>query len=178
MREPKCTCGECKYCNSRKEYLANKDKIISRSTIWARRNSERHNKSVADWKKNNPDKVKSYWKKRNDRVRGTQLSSDINRRCDLKRNYETTLEWFDAKLKEQGGGCGICGCLENNATNRRFYVDHSHSTDHNRGLLCHRCNTALERLESIEEWAAKAQTYLDRYELEWQKLMESKYGKV
>jgi hypothetical protein len=176
MRPPRCSCGECKYCKKRQDYLANKGDRVPRATAWARNNRERHNASVRSWKERNPDKVRSYWKKRNDRLRGTPEQSRIHRTFDLKRHYGITPEWWDAKFKEQKESCGICGCTENNANNRRFHVDHCHTSGQNRGLLCHRCNTALERLEDVENWLSKAQAYLDRYEKEYWESINARYS--
>jgi hypothetical protein len=175
MRPPTCQCGECKKCKKRKYYQDNRGDTVSRATVWARENRDRHNKSVSSWKERNPDKVRSYWQKRNARLRGTKEASEIHRKYDLDRHYGVTPEWYETKLQEQGRECGICGCEINNAQNRRFHVDHSHETNSNRGLLCHRCNTALERLESVEDWADKAQKYLDKYENEWLSVMAKRY---
>lgn len=49
---------------------------------------------------------------------------------------------YDRILAEQGGGCAICGAT---AAGRwgTLHVDHDHTTGALRGILCHRCNTAL-----------------------------------
>jgi hypothetical protein len=177
MRKPKCECGVCRSCKKREQYRKNRENQIARSTIWAQLHRDRHNKNVADWKKRNPEKVRSYWQKRNAKIKGTALSSEINRRSDLKRHYGVTKEWYETKLQEQNGGCGICGATENTAKNRRMHVDHSHVSGQNRGILCHSCNATLERLETIEGWTAKAQAYLDRYEKEWWDAMNKLYEK-
>lgn len=48
---------------------------------------------------------------------------------------------FQRRLAEQGGVCGICG--EENGSGHRLAADHDHKTGLIRGLLCHRCNTAI-----------------------------------
>lgn len=40
----------------------------------------------------------------------------------------------------QGGLCAIC---ESEQSDRKFAIDHDHTTGHIRGLLCGRCNTML-----------------------------------
>ena len=58
---------------------------------------------------------------------------------DLNRKWGITPEQFDSLLKAQGYKCGICGRVEE----KYWKVDHNHTTDDIRGLLCHRCNTGI-----------------------------------
>lgn len=44
--------------------------------------------------------------------------------------------------REQGGRCAIC------IEERELVVDHNHTTDVARGLLCHRCNILLGMIET------------------------------
>ena len=61
----------------------------------------------------------------------------------LKRNYGLTFEEFEAMLSDQDNCCAICKGTKTYGRHKRFTVDHSHKTGKIRGLLCHRCNTAL-----------------------------------
>ena len=61
----------------------------------------------------------------------------------LKRNYGLTFEEFDLMLTHQDNSCAICKGTKTYGRHKRFTVDHDHSTGKIRGLLCHRCNTAL-----------------------------------
>lgn len=78
----------------------------------------------------------------------------------LKSEYGVTPEWYEQKLAEQGGKCAICSAVRSTLN---LAVDHCHVTQKNRGIICGRCNTALERLETIPDWAAKALAYLASY---------------
>lgn len=90
------------------------------------------------------------------------------KRNRLLTRYRVTLEWYDAKVKEQNGLCAICG---NPPKQRNLSVDHDHACCDgtracgkcNRGLICENCNTAIERLESIPNWPEKALAYLAHY---------------
>jgi len=85
--------------------------------------------------------------------------------------YGVDRAWYDAKLAEQYGGCAICGIETPNAKRKFFSIDHNHKCcatksacdKCRRGLLCDRCNTALERLESVPEWSYHAYSYLQKY---------------
>lgn len=75
-------------------------------------------------------------------------SPHVVKRHHLRAHYGVTLEWYDAKFREQGGVCAIC-CQPETMKVRRdgeavsLAVDHHHGTDTPRGLLCHMCNRAL-----------------------------------
>jgi len=71
---------------------------------------------------------------------------EARRRRDLRRRYNITPEEYDEMLHAQGGGCAVCGVGTGRA-GRALVVDHCHSTDIVRGILCDRCNTLIGRLE-------------------------------
>lgn len=73
--------------------------------------------------------------------------------------YGITTAEFDALLAKQGGTCALCDAKTFDKTGRSLAVDHDHLTGRVRGLLCLRCNQALERLE-LDGWVAAASTYL------------------
>lgn len=85
--------------------------------------------------------------------------------------YGATREWYDSKLAEQGGGCAICGATIPDARSKFMFVDHRHECCNprqacnkcRRGLLCGRCNSSLERIETDPQWGIKALAYLGRY---------------
>lgn len=53
--------------------------------------------------------------------------------------YGLTGEQFYGILASQGGRCGICG----SSNSSRWCVDHSHTTEEIRGVLCNQCNIGL-----------------------------------
>ena len=72
-----------------------------------------------------------------------------------------TPEHYAVLLDKQGGKCRICGVAAGANTRReRLAVDHCHSTGKVRGLLCHRCNTALGLFYDRRESLAAAIEYL------------------
>jgi hypothetical protein len=85
---------------------------------------------------------------------------DIQRRYGLKHRHGITVEEYDALLKRQGGHCALCPAKPGEyGQNGRLHVDHCHETGKNRGLLCNRCNHAIERLDSNPDWGRKAEQY-------------------
>lgn len=78
-----------------------------------------------------------------------------------KWRYGITPDQYRALFDEQRGLCAICGIGEGDATRQTLFVDHDHETGAIRGLLCGRCNWAIERLNH-EGWEIRARAYLER----------------
>jgi hypothetical protein len=81
----------------------------------------------------------------------------------LRRAYGITLEEYEVLLKNQNSGCAICGAENADSKGRRLHVDHCHSTDRVRGLLCKDCNTLLGYAKDQPEILQKAAIYLQTH---------------
>ena len=103
------------------------------------RDPKRHQAYTLKWRAANPDKVRGQ-----------------HRRAGLK-NYDLTPAQYNLIFQTQNGCCAICHCK---AGKKKLAVDHDHTTGKVRGLLCFRCNTALERLETVPLWHEQAFRYL------------------
>jgi hypothetical protein len=72
---------------------------------------------------------------------------DYDRRHDLKRHFNMTIEQYDAMSEKQNHVCAICDKPETakhaNGKVRRLAVHHNHDTGNVIALLCARCNRAL-----------------------------------
>ncbi len=69
-----------------------------------------------------------------------------------------TQEEYEARLREQGGGCAVCGRPPK--PGKSLHVDHDHETGHVRGLLCFKCNAALGQLDDDLERIEAALIYV------------------
>ena len=66
------------------------------------------------------------------------------RKHHLKKYYGITLDDYDTMLKSQNNSCATCKTKTPSGTSTKyFHVDHCHTTNKVRGLLCSRCNMAL-----------------------------------
>lgn len=68
--------------------------------------------------------------------------------------------WFSRKMIEQGGRCAICGRIP-----KRLVVDHDHTDESLRGLLCSVCNTGIGMLQDDVVILRKALAYLEQYDV-------------
>ena len=97
---------------------------------------------------------------------------------EFSRKHHLPWEYYEQKLVEQGGGCGLCGGPPTKRKRRPaafFDLDHDHnccSGDRScgkcaRGLLCSRCNFVLGVIEKdptlLNKLLGGISTYLRRY---------------
>lgn len=108
------------------------------------------------WTKANPERAREQARRRSAEGR--------NRNSILMRKYGITAEQYAELLAAQGGVCAICG---SNAPGRRDHrnlpVDHCHTSNRIRGLLCHSCNRAIGLLQDSPDLLEKAAAYLKRF---------------
>lgn len=93
-----------------------------------------------------------------------------NRQHMYKKLYQgMTIAAFDTMLAGQGGVCAICKLPEKDADNtgtgkiRNLNIDHDHTTNDVRGILCSACNRALGLLADDPERVRAAAEYLERH---------------
>jgi hypothetical protein len=84
----------------------------------------------------------------------------MTRKAKRRPKHMIALEQPYEVYVELNGGehCAICRALPKT---KRLDRDHDHRTGRPRGLLCHRCNRALQVWVTVE-WLAAAGAYLER----------------
>lgn len=91
-----------------------------------------------------------------------------SRNTHLKNKYGITEETYIQMLKDQNGVCAICGKPERNKAKNGLpaplYVDHSHSKQMVRKLLCSKCNSGLGMFYESKDLLRKAIAYLDEFD--------------
>jgi len=84
------------------------------------------------------------------------------RRKKTLHRYGITPQDYDRMFREQEGKCKICEKIpqERHSRDRHLVVDHCHTTQAVRGLLCHSCNRALGMFNDDPKVLDKAAAYL------------------
>lgn len=100
-----------------------------------------HAAYAREWRRNNPRKY-----------------TETRRQGKWRRNYGISSDDYYKILDGQSGGCAICG---KNTNGDMLAVDHDHKNGEVRGLLCHRCNTALGLVDDCAEVLRKMIAYLE-----------------
>lgn len=99
--------------------------VIQQRKDWRAQNKEHERARVVKWKADNKELIK-------------QQSTEAR----LGRLYGMTLAQYEAMLTAQNNKCLVCGKPES-YPGRRLAVDHCHTTNKVRGLLCGLCNRTL-----------------------------------
>lgn len=130
---------------SRDWAFKNRAHLATRCKAYRAKNRERLNANSKRWRENNKEKYRKYNREYAKRYRKTQYDKFKN--TILKCKYGITFAEYSSIGSKQGWVCAIC--KKPNPFHRRWgrptrlAVDHHHSTNAVRGLLCHTCNNGL-----------------------------------
>lgn len=80
----------------------------------------------------------------------------------LHYRYGITLEQYDELVAAQGGRCAICRTVEPGGKSKVWHVDHCHTSNRVRGLLCGHCNRGLGQFADDPTRLRSAADYLER----------------
>lgn len=103
------------------------------------------------------------WRRKN-----LKRSNEIVENSRLMAKYGIRRHQFDELLARQDGRCAACRTADNGVNNRtgegarKWSVDHDHDTGQIRGILCHRCNSALGMLDDSAYRLTALLDYLGR----------------
>lgn len=173
-------CRECvrvaaAVCRSKPGYA---EKQAVRTKAWRERNAER-SKEMAKAYRNRPEVKErtAAWRaaklaanpdhfremSRRNALAAYHRQPDHRKRAHLLKRYGLTLAAFDEMLRAQDGGCAVCGLTDPpnprpNAT--PWCVDHCHTTNRVRSILCNRCNTVVGMLNEQADLAARVEMYI------------------
>ena len=106
--------------------------------------------------RNRPER-KAYLKE----YRNTEKAKRGNMDWRLRKVFGITANEYDALCGSQGGVCAIC--LKPQPNGVRLAVDHCHTTNAVRGLLCTLCNRAVGLLKDNSANAERTVQYLRKY---------------
>jgi hypothetical protein len=87
----------------------------------------------------------------------SKQTAKVRARWDgLKRKYGITREEYEARYNNNEGCCEIC-----NDWCEILVVDHNHTTNEVRGLLCHTCNSGIGMFKESLEVINRAKKYME-----------------
>lgn len=86
------------------------------------------------------------------------VNKEARRRAGIKYMYDITYEDYEKMEKNQLGLCAICKTQPNG----RLYIDHDHTTNKVRGLLCQKCNSGLGMFKDNIQNLLNAINYLEQ----------------
>lgn len=139
---------------ARKERIAKDSEYYQR--VYARaketRGSEHINETARNWRREHPDKVREFNRRRQVRMRGL-----------------TGIEAFWSLFHEQGGRCAICTVAfvikgDGPYARTSCHIDHCHTSGKVRALLCNNCNRNMSAIDD-DEYLTQLITYRDRFRI-------------
>lgn len=89
-----------------------------------------------------------------------QRTKDLVWENNIQKKYGISKEDYDEILKSQNGGCAICG-TDKQVGRGRLHVDHCHTSNKVRGILCSKCNAGIGQLNDSIELLSSAIKYLE-----------------
>ena len=137
------------YDTTHRKRIGERDRLHRLSNIDFYREKDR--KYYAANRKKALESVKEYYYHRG--------GKEYQRNRILHQKYGISDEEYKRMLKEQGGGCAICG-ITRDKIGRAIAVDHCHETGRVRGLLCGSCNRFIGLINEDIEIAKKLVKYL------------------
>lgn len=89
-------------------------------------------------------------------------SKEYVRSAALKQNYNITKDDYDKLYNKQKGRCEICKTHQSDL-NKTLSVDHNHSNNKIRGLLCQNCNSVLGLCKEDVDILLNTIDYIHKY---------------
>lgn len=142
---------------------------------WHRKHKDRLNAAARERHKQNPEARRAadkrfYWRHREHLLAKGKASWNNDKRmhenCRLRRKYGITMEEFDRLVAIQRGVCACCGrperALGRTGKPKPLSVDHNHTTNTVRGLLCSYCNVGIGHFGDDASILRQAADYLER----------------
>ena len=125
-------------------------------------------KNISDFyidRRNNKPRTacKDCYNKDSNRARQARGTTDKDRDTRFKRVFGISIDDYNEMLRNQDYKCAICGTTESE-NKKRLAVDHCHTTNKVRKLLCHHCNCALGMVNDDKEILISMLSYLKEFE--------------
>ena len=129
---------EQKAAYDKEYYIENKEAISARVQIYQENNKEKRSAKAKEYREKNKEAIKEYREKNKEHI------AIKKEETHLKSKYGITLKDKTILLQKQNNKCKICSVsfLYDKHSTKPF-VDHCHTTNKVRGLLCLHCNTGL-----------------------------------
>lgn len=99
--------------------------------------------------------------KLNNRQRCCKICVPNKKAADRLRFYGINQVEFDNLLQKQRNECAVCYKNFSNMTASALHIDHCHTTNQVRGLVCRQCNLGLAFVDK-KEWLESAIRYVTR----------------
>lgn len=149
-------CSKCKVSKELKDFyfIKKKNSYRSRCRICTNKDHNDYMKTENGKKSRSKHNEKKMWKSESQMLYKSHWSR--------KKKYGISEEQFRQMLEQQNNKCEICGILDVD-TGKSLCIDHCHSTNQIRGLLCNKCNSAVGMVKESIDIVNNLKEYLIKY---------------
>jgi hypothetical protein len=139
----------------KKWYAKHKQEQLQRTRAWYQKNRKKMSENGKVYAMENKVQIKERKHKYHQRY--YQERKSIYKDRKLKYKYGISLKEFEYLLIKQDNKCAIC---KNSLSDQTTVIDHEHSSNKIRGILCRSCNTGLGFFGDDPEILNQAVAYL------------------
>jgi len=143
-------------------YEANKEQIKAKNKAYREANKEKKKAIDKAYYEANKEKRKAYDKAYYEANKEKKKAYDKS--YHLKYKYNMTLKEKNLMLKKQNTKCKICNIKFRRTFKATPCIDHCHTTNKVRGILCTSCNIGLGHFKDSTEILTNAINYLKETE--------------
>jgi len=142
----------------------NLDKLKAQRQRYQTKHRKELNDKLKIWQKENPERIIKYRKSYEENNPEKLELKNFRTKAYFLRKIDLSFDEFKTLLKKQKGLCAICTKPETSkhqsGKQRLLSIDHCHTTNKVRGLLCKKCNSAIGFFEDNPVLVKKAYDYL------------------
>jgi len=155
--------------NARKKII-NLETGLSLKQLDQKRYWENYKRNNPDWRKRRATYQKKYKEENMDliRLKDKLKAREPERKAALLnarrlRTFGVSTADYDKMFKEQNGVCFICNKPQRKKIHKHLFIDHCHTTNKVRALLCNNCNTGIGMFEESIQTMKDAIAYLELF---------------
>ena len=149
-------CKQCRNIVSRNYYLQNKERVKEKNYLWYSKHKELKTAQTKRFNKKHPEIKRA----RNKKYAACHREKfDRYRKSFILKKYGSNLNEYDRLKLEQKNLCFICG--RGPDVGKALCIDHDHTRNKVRKLLCSQCNSGLGFYQDSPELLRKAADYLE-----------------
>jgi len=131
----------------------NKEKMATYNKTYREKNVEYIAAYAKEYHEKNKEAIKEYREKNKEQI------AIYKKEWNLKK-YGLSLEDYNNMLDEQNHKCKLCLTSFTTLISKNIHIDHCHTTNKVRGVLCLHCNTGLGYFKDNTRTLTKAINYL------------------
>ena len=156
---------EQKAAYDKEYYIKNKEAICDRVKTYQEDNREKRLAQQKEYREKNKEAIKEYREKNKEQIAAQRKEyNEKNKEQKAaywrEKKYGLSSEDYKNMLDEQNDKCKICLTSFTILDTKHIHVDHCHTTNKIRGILCGMCNLGLGHFKDDIQKLTKAINYL------------------